>query len=67
MPLRILDDERRSHATQQPSALRVGAAGARLRLSGSSTMRDGIAVVAVHRIRTPGAPNAPRSRFPNSL
>lgn len=67
MPQRILDDDRRRHATQPPPALRVGASGARLLLCDSSTMRHGIAVVAAHCIQTPDVPNAHRSRFPNSL
>ncbi len=49
MPQRILDDERRSHATQSPPALRVGAAEARLASCTFSGMRCGIDLVGAQR------------------
>ncbi len=49
MPQRILNDERRGHATQSPPALRVGAAEARLPSCISSGMHCGIDLVGAQR------------------
>src|SRR5437867_11622542 len=58
MSVRIVDDEQRRDRPQDPCALRVAAAGGRLRRCGGSTMCTDIACATAPSIRPPGARNA---------
>ena len=63
----LLWPQPRSTAKQIRPALRVAAAGRRLRRRSSSAYRCGYAVVVAPRIRRPGARNAAHARFSNQL